>query len=96
MTPFRHLRVIRAKKAWDVVPACFAGKEEAVLRELKTSPESLAIYAGDDYADENAFTAIRSGIAIHVGARRRSNAQFRLRNPEEVRVFLEKLEEVLP
>jgi len=95
VTPFRHLRIIRAKKAWDVVPVCFAGKAEAVRRELRERPKTLAIYAGDDYADEKAFTAIRSGIAIHVGARRRSNAQFRLRNPEEVRIFLEKLEEVL-
>ena len=95
VAPSRHLRMIRAKKAMDVVPVCFAGKAEALRRELRASPKSLAIYAGDDYSDEKAFAAIRSGIAIHVGARRRSNAHFRLRNPEEVRVFLEKLEQLL-
>ena len=95
VAPCRQLRIIPAKKAWEVVPASLTGKGEAVRRELCALPKSLAIYAGDDYADEKAFTAIRGGIAIHVGARRSSNAQFRLRNPDEVRLFLEKLEEVL-
>jgi len=94
--PLRLLRTLPAKKAWDIVPACFAGKEDAVLRELRTSPESLAIYAGDDYADERAFNVIPKGISIHVGACRRSNAQFCLRDPDEVREFLEKLEKALP
>ena len=93
--PMRLLRVLPAKMAWDVLPACFAGKEEAVLRELRKLPKSLAIYAGDDHADESAFNAIRRGISIHVGTRRHSNAHFRLRDPEEVRIFLEKLEEAL-
>src|SRR5262249_46947403 len=93
--PLRLLRMLPAKKALDVVPASFAGKEEAVLRELRSTPQSLAIYAGDDHADEHAFNAIPKGISIHVGARRRSNAQFCLRNPDEVRLFLEKLEKEL-
>lgn len=93
--PLRLLRMLPAKKALDVLPACFAGKEEAVLRELRASPQSLAIYAGDDHADEHAFNVIPKGISIHVGARRRSNAQFCLRNPDEVRLFLERLEKEL-
>ena len=93
--PLRCLRLLPAKQALDVVPASFAGKEEAVLRELRSTPESLAIYAGDDYADERAFNVIPDGISIHVGARRRSNAQFRLHDPDEVRIFLERLENEL-
>src|SRR5262249_25289318 len=85
--PVASLRLLPAKEAVDVVPACFAGKGEAVLRELRSSPGSLAIYAGDDYADERAFNVIPEGISIYVGARRRSNANFRLRNPDEVRIF---------
>jgi len=48
------------------------------------------------FADEHAFNVIPEGISIHVGARRHSNAQFCLRNPDEVRLFLERLEKELP
>lgn len=94
--PNSPLRVLPAKKAWEVLPAALTGKHDAVLRELRRLPESLPIYAGDDHADEEAFNAIPTGISIHVGTRRRSNAQFCLRDPDEVRQFLEKLEEELP
>lgn len=91
------LRILRAKKAWEVLPASNGGKGAAVLRELSLHPAGLAIFAGDDVADESAFNAMPSGgISIHVGARRRSHAQYRLRDPEEVRLFLERLEEELP
>ena len=91
------LRVMRGKKAWDVLPLSVRGKGAAVRRELATHPASLAIYAGDDLSDESAFQAVApKGIAIHVGARRISKAQFRLRDPGEVYDFLQKLEPELP
>jgi trehalose 6-phosphate phosphatase len=97
LQPFSEvLRVVRGKKAWEVLPVSNLGKGAAVLRELSQHPAGLAIYAGDDVADECAFNAIPTGISIHVGARSRSHAQYRLRDPEEVRLFLEKLEEELP
>jgi trehalose-phosphatase len=90
------LGLVRAKMAWDVLPVSIRGKGAAVLRELQAHPADLAIYAGDDGADECAFRAIAGGISIHVGARGRSRAEFRLRDPGEVRRFLEKLENELP
>lgn len=89
------LRVVRGNKAWDVLPVAIGGKGAAVSRELAQHRADLAIYAGDDDADESAFVAVAGGISIHVGARRRSHAEFRLRNPDDVRQFLEKLESIV-
>jgi trehalose-phosphatase len=96
LEPFGEaLRVIDAKKAWDVLPLAIRCKGAAVRRELAEHPADLAVYAGDDTADECAFAAVAGGISIRVGARRPSRAEFRLRDPEEVGLFLEKLEELL-
>jgi trehalose 6-phosphate phosphatase len=89
------LRVIRAKRASEVLPASVPGKGEAVHRELTHLHDALAIYAGDDVTDEEAFRAMPLGITIHVGKRQRSHARFRLRNPTEVALFLEKLDREL-
>ena len=64
---------------------------------LARLPEStLPIYAGDDIADESAFQALHRGITVRVGKSMRTRARFRLRNPEEVLLFLKELERQLP
>jgi trehalose-6-phosphatase len=45
--------------------------------------------------DEPAFTALRKGITVRVGSVVPTKARFRLRNPEEVCTFLERVEEEL-
>jgi trehalose-6-phosphatase len=50
----------------------------------------LAIYLGDDVADERVFGGWQ-GISVAVGRRRPTNARFSLRSPGEVRIFLKKL-----
>jgi trehalose-phosphatase len=94
LRPFKpSLRMLPGKQSWEILPSMIRGKGAAVRALLARLPEStLPIYAGDDAADESAFRALRRGITVHVGRSPRTCARFRLRNPEEVSTFLEKLE----
>lgn len=87
------LQVLSGKKVWEVLPRTFRGKGATVNTLLAALPEStLAIYVGDDAADESAFRALRRGITVRVGHSLHTGARFRLRNPEEVLRFLKRLE----
>ena len=94
LSPFLPwLSVLPGKKVWEVLPRTFRGKGATVNTLLAELPEStLPIYVGDDAADESAFRALRRGITVRVGHSLRTGARFRLRNPEEVLRFLERLE----
>ena len=90
------LRVLSGK-SWEILPTMIRGKGAAVSTLLARLPEStLPIYAGDDIADESAFQALHRGITVRVGKSMRTRARFRLRNPEEVLLFLKELERQLP
>jgi trehalose-phosphatase len=87
------LRVLPGKKVWEVLPAGAPGKGAAVADVMKGLPTgTLPIYLGDDTTDESAFAALRKGVTVHVGTLRGSKARYQLRNPAEVKTFLEKLE----
>jgi trehalose 6-phosphate phosphatase len=91
-----NFRIIRSSSAWEIVPRQVQGKGPAMRQFIgKLRSPFLPIYVGDDLTDEPAFTAVRRGITVRVGPAPRTNAHFRLRDPEEVRVFLERLEEEL-
>jgi len=91
------LRVVETGSAWDVVPGHVQGKGAAIRRVLENSTRSfLPIYLGDDISDEPAFEELRRGITVRIGAARRTDAHYRLRNPEEVLEFLKRLEKELP
>jgi trehalose-phosphatase len=91
------LRILSGKKTWEILPSMIRGKGAAVSALLARLPQStLAIYAGDDVADESAFRALRRGITVRVGKSRHTRARFRLHNPREVLQFLRKLEGQLP
>jgi len=83
------LRMMPGKKIWEILPPEIKGKGEAV-RELaaRQPPGTLAIYAGDDTTDEQAFRALPGAITVRVGPRRATNASFRLKNPSEMHEFL--------
>jgi trehalose-phosphatase len=88
-----NLRLMDGNKIWEVLSRKVKGKGEAVrgiLAELPGSP--LAFYLGDDTTDEAAFAALPRGITVRVRKPRATRARFFLRNPKEVRQFLEKLE----
>src|SRR6266550_835274 len=87
-------RVIQSNHACEIVPRQVKGKGVA-MREFASDLRKpfLPIYVGDDLTDEPAFLALRRGITVRVGPVSRTNARFRLRNPEEVCAFLERLED---
>lgn len=87
-----QLQLLRGKKVWEVLPREITGKGGAV-RELlaKHSRSTLPIYIGDDVSDESAFVQLRPGLTVRVGPARRSAARYRLRDPQEVRRFLERM-----
>ena len=58
----------------------------------KSLPGTLPIIVGDDLTDERAFALLPHGLTVRVGKNLRTRARFLLRDPEEVKVFLRKLE----
>lgn len=86
------LRAIPGKLSWEILPFALGDKGTAVRRQLTLLPTHvLPIYAGDDRTDEPAFAALPHGITIRVGPAALTRASFQLRDPGEVRVFLERL-----
>jgi len=87
------LRLVQERKAWQLLHCAVGGKGSAVRRLLgKSRRPVLAIFVGDDAADESAFVALPRGITVQVGNTRRTQARFYLRNPGEVLTFLRRLE----
>jgi len=87
------LCLIQERKAWQLLHYAVGGKGSAVRRLLgKSRRPVLAIFVGDDAADEPAFVALPRGITVQVGNTRRTQAHFYLRNPSEVLTFLRRLE----
>jgi trehalose 6-phosphate phosphatase len=88
--------VIHSNHACEIVPHQVQGKGVAMREFTRDLPTPfLPIYVGDDLTDEPAFTALRKGITVRVGSVVPTKARFRLRNPEEVCTFLERVEEEL-
>ncbi len=93
------LRKVHGKKVFELRPDLDWDKGTALLwllKRLHPGSENSAIiplYLGDDLTDEDAFRAIADrGISILVAAEpRETAAAYSLRNPEEVRIFLERL-----
>ncbi len=91
-----EFRVLHGKKMWEFLPREIRGKGFAVKRKIaKLRPPALPIYVGDDTTDEPAFAALRRGITVRVGDTRATHAAYCLRNPREVRAFLERVEREL-
>ncbi len=91
-----ELRAQSGKKSWELLPREVEGKGPAVHWELaKLANSALPIFVGDDKTDESAFRALPGGITVHVGKSRRTWARYRLRNPAEVRDFLESLQAMM-
>ena len=87
-----ELYLQRGKKVWEILPREITGKGGAVRALLsRPSRTTLPIYVGDDASDESAFKQLRLGLTIRVGPSRRSAARYRLRDPQEVRRFLERM-----
>jgi trehalose 6-phosphate phosphatase len=88
----KALRIKCGRQCWEILPSALGDKGSAVRNQLKHLPRKvLPIYVGDDATDEPAFAALWHGITIRVGPNKLSRARFQLRNPAEVRQFLERL-----
>jgi trehalose 6-phosphate phosphatase len=99
----RHpsLRKTGGKKVFELRPGVDWHKGKAVLWLLDAlgldGPDVTPIYLGDDLTDEDAFAALKGrGIGILVSdAPAPTAADYRLRDPGEVHIFLGKLGTVL-
>jgi trehalose 6-phosphate phosphatase len=91
-----RIKITSGKKVLEIRPKIDWDKGKAVLwiiDVLKPKGGALPIYLGDDETDEDAFRALRDrGMTILVTkAPRKSNAEYFLRNVDEVKLFLRKL-----
>jgi len=96
-----ELRKGYGKKVYEMQPDIDWDKGKALLWLLKKldldSPEVLPFYIGDDVTDEDAFAVlIKKGIGIVVSDEKRSSkANYKLKDPSEVLVFLKKIIAIL-
>lgn len=88
------------KKILEIKPDVDWHKGKAVLwimeqLEVNDKEKFVPLYIGDDVTDEDAFEAIKEdGIGILVGYHGHpTNAEYKLKNVYQVRIFLEKLYE---
>jgi trehalose 6-phosphate phosphatase len=85
------LRLLKGKKIWELLPRAIVGKGPATQSLLAKLPaDTLPIFIGDDTSDESAFAVLPHGLAVHVGGHTQTKAHFCLRDPGEVREFLER------
>jgi len=92
----RGFRMVEGKKIWEILPAEVKGKGEAARSILVRQPAgAFAIYLGDDVTDEDAFGALPRALTVRVGRAARTAARYRLRNPSEVREFLQRIDQAL-
>jgi len=99
---FPRLRVTGGKKVLELRPRVDWHKGTAVLALLDAlSPDArglMPIYIGDDETDEDAFAAIKGrglGVLVSTAPAPATRADYRLRDPGEVRQFIEALTEMV-
>jgi alpha,alpha-trehalase len=99
-----HLRVTNGRKVVELRPDVDWNKGTTlawIRDQIEQERPVLPLYIGDDLTDEDAFDAVRTdGIGVLVehtdDGDRRSAAQYTLENPDQVRVFLDRLTDELP
>lgn len=87
------LQLTTGKMIWEVRPASYWNKGNAVLWILKHHAKNrFPIYVGDDTTDEAAFKALlRLGMTLRVGYKKDSYAQFYLRSSSRLLPFLKSI-----
>ncbi|HDM37784.1 MAG TPA: trehalose-phosphatase [Candidatus Omnitrophica bacterium] len=94
------VKVTSGKKVYEVRPSIKWHKGQAVkrIKEFLKKRDLVTIYLGDDITDEDAFEVLnKDDLGIYVGRRKKrgSSANYRLKDVEAVRVFLNRLYEVI-
>lgn len=91
------LRKKSGKKVFELLPDVDWDKGRAVLWLLDAlgldQPDVLPVYLGDDVTDRDAFEVLHGrGVSLLVAeCSETTRVDYRLRNPGEVRIFLERL-----
>jgi len=88
------LKMISGKKIYEFRPNTKEDKGTAVKKILKRfqGDSVLSLYIGDDLTDEAGFKAVNpKGHSIRVGFNNNSQAEYYLKNPNEVYFFLKSL-----
>ncbi len=94
-TKNKLIKIKLGKMVFEAAPSVKWDKGKAVLwllargRFAAGGNRIVPVYIGDDKTDEDAFFAIKNkGLSIFVGNRDISSADYYLKNPREVAVFL--------
>lgn len=88
------IRITKGKKVFEIRPNIEWDKGKAVSWVIDAiGKKGLPVYIGDDRTDEDAFIALKNkGITVLVSEKiKKSNAEYYLRNVDEVKIFLEGL-----
>lgn len=95
------IKVDSGKKVYEIKPPVQWDKGKVALwfmvRQQFSAGEKkvLPVYIGDDVTDEDAFKALkRKGLTISVGESHTSNADYYLKNTDEVTKFLRLISEI--
>ena len=102
LNKYQGFKKAGGKKIIELKPDIDWNKGKAVLWLLNkfnlNQPDILPIYIGDDFTDEDAFSALKEigGVGILVGDHgKQSDANFKLDHPEEAVEFLKEMIQVL-
>jgi trehalose-phosphatase len=93
-----RFHVTPGAKVYEVRPLVRWNKGAAVtwIREQLRIPDTLVIYIGDDFTDEDAFAALsRIAVTVRVGDSATTAAHYLLPSPAEVHAFLSWVHELL-
>lgn len=89
------IKIDSGKKVYEIKPSVKWDKGKVILwlmvrQQIATEGKKvLPVYIGDDVTDEDAFKALKNkGLTIFVGEPSSSNAEYYLKNTEEVTKFL--------
>jgi trehalose-phosphatase len=96
---YHGLKIKRGKRIFEVLPDTGWDKGKAVGYMIAMLSarlgEGLPIYIGDDVSDESAFKAVSSsGVSIRVGSSCRTNAQYYVKDVNDVEKLLAWLKNV--
>lgn len=96
----KEIDIMGGKKVFEIRPAVEWDKGHAILwilsgYEFDEKEHILPICIGDDITDEDAFRAVRDrGLSIMIGEPKSSNAEYYLRDPDDVFRFLSRIYEI--